>query len=158
MVQTPAPTPPMNYIYFIPLTLNIPLFASFDIREEFHMLIICMYQSIFFSGGFLQPNQPFVWNGVRELYGTVMPNNEWRTKVIFMVIKHLMPPQSWKEVCALNKIHKVESVQKRAARYACNQYGRTDSVSKMITELGWNHEKQNYYAVQSSQQLGRHIT
>ena len=36
-----------------------------------------------------------------------------------------------------DKILKIELVQRRAARYVFNRYGKTDSVSKKIAELGW---------------------
>ena len=33
---------------------------------------------------------------------------------------------------------KLEGVQRRAARYVCNRYHNTSSVSSMLDELGWN--------------------
>jgi len=36
-----------------------------------------------------------------------------------------------------NNISKIDGVQRRAARYVCNQYGRKDSVTDMVTSLGW---------------------
>ena len=36
-----------------------------------------------------------------------------------------------------NEVNKLEMVQRKAARYVCNDYGRTSSVSTMINKLGW---------------------
>ena len=35
------------------------------------------------------------------------------------------------------EIHKLESIQRKAARFVKNDYGRTSSVSQMMQELGW---------------------
>ena len=37
-----------------------------------------------------------------------------------------------------NEIHKLDMVQRRAARYVLNRYHNTSSVSDMIAELNWN--------------------
>ena len=35
-------------------------------------------------------------------------------------------------------IDKIEMVQRRAARYTLNRYGKTESVTNMLVELGWD--------------------
>lgn len=42
----------------------------------------------------------------------------------------------WDPYTQIN-IDKLERVQRRAARFVCNRYHRTASVSAMITQLGW---------------------
>lgn len=39
-------------------------------------------------------------------------------------------------------ITKLEGVQRRSARYVCNQYNRRDSVSNMVKSLGWESLEQ----------------
>ena len=39
--------------------------------------------------------------------------------------------------CGLELTYKLEMVQRRAARYTCNRFHNTSSVSEMIDHLGW---------------------
>ena len=67
-----------------------------------------------------------------------IPNRQTKTNAYFTLVRpHIEYCCTIWNPSTKDGTDRVEAVQRRAARYVCNQYGRTESVTKMINELDW---------------------
>ena len=89
-----------------------------------------------------------VYNTANRTIGFLKRNLQIKQKHIKSnAYKTLVRPQVeyaaalWDPYTTTNK-QKIEKIQRRAARYVCNNYSREASVTQMITELGWRSLEQ----------------